>query len=170
MATKKELGNNIRAALKDAGFDLKKISVRVRIAGYSVAVDISLKDIAISTADIEAAVAKFEKIDYCQHSGEILSGGNTFINVNYDFDVRQEAIKNKMPEAQKIWDDVYSSCEINSGKYIAERGDEKLLFMRGNNDVSNRLYIPNKTTQGLSIYDTHALAWALIMFENHAKA
>ena len=73
----------ITAKIKELGYNSRQVSVHNRAAGYSSALVVTVRDASISLETIENAVNVFEKIDRCQASGEILSGGNTYVNVEY---------------------------------------------------------------------------------------
>lgn len=70
----------IRAALKsELGASARDISVR--ISGGSIRVDI--RSCNFRKSDVERIAYQFQSIDRCKTTGEILSGGNTFVFVQY---------------------------------------------------------------------------------------
>lgn len=76
----------IKKELKEAGFDVKKISVR-----YDGSYNIRIKDLSINLDKVEAIARKYENYSRCEYSGEILSGGNTFVFVQLDWKAESEA-------------------------------------------------------------------------------
>lgn len=77
----------IQAKLKEMGYNAKMVSVSVRHSSVTVTV----RNASINPTVIENAVKGFEQISRCEASGEILSGGNTFVGVAVS------------EEVEKIW-------------------------------------------------------------------
>ena len=77
----------IRAELKALGFTAKHVSVRT---SRGSAVNVNIKSPLLSMEVAEKIGKKYESVTRCEHSGEILSGGNTFIFVSYDWDYKRE--------------------------------------------------------------------------------
>jgi len=73
--------NQVQEALKQAGYNRNQVSVKRSRGSYTV----SLKTFSIHPDTIKPIVQSFERIHYCQASGEILSGGNTFVSIQYDW-------------------------------------------------------------------------------------
>lgn len=116
----------ITAKIKELGYNSRQVSVRSRHAGYSSALLVTIRDASISINKIEEAIASFEKIDRCHLTGEILSGGNTFIDVEYNDEAKAkiaapfvELVKNAMV-----------TTSGNSGENIV---DSYVLFAEGRN-------------------------------------
>lgn len=76
----------LRAALKAAGYKPSAISVRNPRGAFNV----TIKDKAIPLDAIEEIARSFESVSRCHVSGEILSGGNTFVFVQYADTVEKE--------------------------------------------------------------------------------
>ena len=73
----------IRAALKKAGFNARQVSVKHQCGGYSSAFYVTIRNAEIKKADIEKIVNPFKSVDYDEHTGEVLAGGNDFVFVRY---------------------------------------------------------------------------------------
>lgn len=71
----------IRQALKEHGYNNRKVGVRYD--GY--AIWLTIKDLAIDIKEIEQLAKGYESYDRDEFTGEILSGGNTFVFVNYAY-------------------------------------------------------------------------------------
>jgi len=69
----------LRAALKAAGFNARRVTVRQSHSSLYV----SIRDAGASLSEVEAIANKFSVVRRCEATGEILSGGNTFVNVAY---------------------------------------------------------------------------------------
>lgn len=73
----------IREALKKAGFNNRQVSVKKEQGGYELAFYVTIRDENIDKAEVEKAVLPFKSVDYDEHTGEILAGGNCYIFVRY---------------------------------------------------------------------------------------
>lgn len=71
----------IRQALKEHGYNNRKVGVRYD--GY--AIWLTIKDLAIDIKEIEQLAKGYESYERDEFTGEILSGGNTFVFVNYTY-------------------------------------------------------------------------------------
>lgn len=80
----------IKNYLKEKGIDTRKVSIRHEYPGYSEAFNITIKDINVSASEVEKLAKHFEYYETDERTGEILAGGNTFIYVNYDYDIIKE--------------------------------------------------------------------------------
>lgn len=68
----------IRQAPKEHGYSNRKVGVRYD--GY--AIWLTIKDLAIDIKEIEQLAKGYESYERDEFTGEILSGGNTFVFVN----------------------------------------------------------------------------------------
>lgn len=91
----------VRAAVKALNFNNRQISIR-ESGNSSTRIDVKIKDLSIDAKAVKRAVDEYEKIDRCHASYEILSGGNTFIFVQYDSSVIREAAKNQLQRAEAL--------------------------------------------------------------------
>lgn len=71
----------IRQALKEHGYNNRKVGVRYD--GY--AIWLTINDLAIDIKEIEQLAKGYESYERDEFTGEILSGGNTFVFVNYAY-------------------------------------------------------------------------------------
>ncbi len=83
MMSVKEKSTMIRLALKKAGFNARQVSVKADCGGYELAFYVTIRDRNIDKAEVEKVVLPFSSIDYDEHTGEILTGGNDYIFVRY---------------------------------------------------------------------------------------
>lgn len=72
----------IRKELKEHGYNNRRVGVR--FSGYS-AIYVTIKELAIDKKEIENIAMKYESYSRDERTGEILSGGNTFVFVDYDY-------------------------------------------------------------------------------------
>lgn len=142
----------IKKVLKEKGIDTKKVSVRCEPCGYSERVSITLKDINININEVESIVKDFEYIDRDEKSYEILEGGNTYVFVQYDYNIIKEAnekynplvidiinreLLNKTEEEQKNWYDGECNPVLTLSKNIICYRDGKSIMIRDFNNQSN---------------------------------
>tara|TARA_R110002020_G_scaffold26908_3_gene86934 strand:- start:1439 stop:1708 length:270 start_codon:yes stop_codon:yes gene_type:complete len=84
-----ELAKQIRQEIKKTlGYSSRQVSVRNRPCGYSTSLKITVKSLDIPLEPIEAIAKKYKSVDRCEYTGKILSGGNTFIFVSYDWQLK----------------------------------------------------------------------------------
>ena len=83
--TASEKAKAIRAALKEAGFTSRQVSVRHRYVGYSSSFNITIKDGNISEMQVKNICKRFESYETDERTGEILEGGNDYILVDRDY-------------------------------------------------------------------------------------
>lgn len=76
-----EKAKTIRQELKQLGYNNKKVSVRCD--GGSINVTLKFIPNTEQVKEVKKVAEKFEKIHYDEATGEILSGGNTFVFVEY---------------------------------------------------------------------------------------
>lgn len=121
-------GRQVKSFLKEAGFETKAIKVRVNHWGDTY-IDVDLLDLNLPIKKIRTTLGeKYSDVSY-YHDGEVLQGGNTFVSVSYDWDIKEEAIEAKMEEAQELLDSLsqYDCCE-GQGEMFKE-DDEKLIYI-----------------------------------------
>ena len=61
-------------------------TISVRNPHYSSIV-ITIKDLTIDKEKVIEIAKKYESVDRCHVTGEVLAGGNTFVSVSYDDDI-----------------------------------------------------------------------------------
>lgn len=71
----------IRKELKEHGYNNRRVGVSYD--GY--AIRLNIKELAIDIKEIENIAMKYENYSRDERTGEILSGGNTFVFVDYDY-------------------------------------------------------------------------------------
>jgi hypothetical protein len=69
----------LRASLKVTGFNARKVTVRRDHSTLRV----TICDAAVPLSAIKAIADQFSSVRRCEKSGEILCGGNTFVDVQY---------------------------------------------------------------------------------------
>jgi len=82
----------IRAAYKAKGWTSRDISVRAESFSMGSAIRVLIKNPAVPFETAKAIAEGHERIDRCAYSGDILSGCNRYISVNFS-GAAAEAIK-----------------------------------------------------------------------------
>ena len=90
--TTAEKSKEIRQKLKDAGIKRADYSIKSDYSSFRI----NIKNLSLKKDIFEKILNEYESIDYCEASGEILQGGNTFCFVEYDWEILNNAIKDKM--------------------------------------------------------------------------
>tara|TARA_R110002020_G_scaffold90534_30_gene220532 strand:+ start:2404 stop:2667 length:264 start_codon:yes stop_codon:yes gene_type:complete len=86
--TVKELAKQIRQDIKKhLGYSSRQVSVRGEYCGHSECVRITAKSLDIPLEPLEQLTAKHESFQRDYATGEILSGGNTYIDVSYHWEL-----------------------------------------------------------------------------------
>ena len=81
----------IKETLRKEGIDIRYISVRHKWCGYSDKWVVEIKSEDIDKKRVERICRRFEEIDIDERTGEILMGGNTYVWVDYCWDIRKKA-------------------------------------------------------------------------------
>jgi len=111
----------IRKVLKDAGFNSRRVSVRHEHYSMGSSLHVTIRDASIEKQEIEKLVRSFERIDRCSYTGEILSGGNTFMYIRYSAEAalaRVEKIADKIQSAIDKLPDESNTLEKVEGSNI----------------------------------------------------
>lgn len=131
----------VKKVIKENGINTKKISVRCSIEGYEEVIRVTLKDIYLPLKKIEAIVRKaFEVVGYDEYSNEILAGGNTFVFVEYDYNIYEEAVNAKLEEAEAKLKELKNQ-PVTYGYELANKGN---LVIYGNKET-DQIIITDKT-------------------------
>jgi len=151
-----ETAKKIRKALKDKGFNIKDFSVRSRSGSLSSSVNVFIKNIKVDIDEVKEITRRFKEIDYCEASGEILGGGNTFVFVEYDWEVLQEASKAKYAQAEEIEKSTTNNVVIDKGEYrvVYYPEDRKIRFIK-----------PKDCDEIYTAHNKHHIAEALALIE-----
>ena len=97
MTTAKEIRAEIK---KELNLNARQISVRSDRGSFNVIVKVR----GVNFAKLEDICKKFERVRRCEMSGDILSGGNTYVSVSTDYDLEQEINSEYVQQSQEIVD------------------------------------------------------------------
>ncbi len=84
MAMSAETSKQIRANLKAAGYGARDVSVRNDSYSMGSTVRVRIKRAEVSLNDVHRIAIQNERVSRDEATGEILSGGNTFVDVAYE--------------------------------------------------------------------------------------
>lgn len=127
--TNKELSQAIRKALKEAGYTSKDVRVSVKDAGYSTAARLNIVNPLVSRTAIQELVKGYEEIDRDERTYEILSGGNTYVHVEYECGLFEELVTPYMESAEKVFGNEYWD-----NKVICRNEEKEIRFAYFNKD------------------------------------
>jgi len=83
MATTKEAAQVIRSELKAAGIAARSVSVRIDCYSMGSSIKVTIKDPTVSKSKVEAIANRQSRVRRDDLTGEILCGGNRFVDVEY---------------------------------------------------------------------------------------
>lgn len=75
--------DRLRAKLKAAGYNARRVTVRHDHYSMGSSIDVTIRDPDVGRDTIKALASEFERVDRCEITGEILSGGNRYLDVKY---------------------------------------------------------------------------------------
>ena len=78
-----EDSKRIRAELKARGITSRQVSVRAESYSMGSSINVTVKDPDVNLNLVKEIAETAERIQRCEYSGEILSGGNRFVHASY---------------------------------------------------------------------------------------
>ena len=112
--------------LKANGITAKQVSCKAK----NGSIRCNIKDVKIDPEVVKSLGDEFEHVRYCEYSQEILSGGNTFVFVQYDWEM--ESATRKTPEFNALRDELSAKLDATSGNECCKIGDA-LFYKNGCN-------------------------------------
>ncbi|HFI0791115.1 TPA: hypothetical protein ACGO62_001122 [Streptococcus suis] len=158
----------VKQFLKLHGYNPKDFKVRKANPGYERSLYITIKNVTISKKEIENLVyPQFQKISRCEITQEILSGGNTYVFVEYDEDTFEELVESKTQEAEQLYNELKNLPDWD-GLHIEKNGCDLYL---SNHKGSFPTYTVRNVEANFHhcsmIYSPRNIAWALAEIEAH---
>src|SRR5699024_5781048 len=75
-----ERAKDLRKELKnELGYTAKQVSVKM---AAGIAIEVTIKDYTVNCEEVEKIAKKYDSVDWDEHTGEILEGGNIFVEIN----------------------------------------------------------------------------------------
>jgi len=153
----------IREQFKKLGINSRQVSVT---APYYGSIRVSVKDLSVNIEQLQQIASQYETVHYCHVSQEILSGGNTFVSVSYDWKVLAEAKKTEEYKAlEKMVEEKLSTIEGNSGVEVV-KGFRVFKNYNGNYQASAEW---EKDTWSHLGYNSHGLVEALYIAKQRGQ-
>jgi hypothetical protein len=147
----KTKAQQVAAILKQHGISSKQVSCRNDHGSISC----RIKDISIDPEFVERIVRKFESIRYCEYSQEILNGGNTFVSIQYDWEVEKAICSTQ--EFKDFKTALKAKLDAITGNECAEMGNA--LFYRENNIILR--YEKGDRSEVEPYHNLDSLAWSV---------
>lgn len=150
----KDKAKLIRKELKNKGITSKQVSVRTDNSCLDSSITCTIKDLSVPKELVEKIARRQEHLYRDHYSGEILSGGNTFIFVNFDWEILDKAKEEFRCLAEAI-----------KPGLIAETKTHEVIFIDGH---WGKISCRNKKTGEATSYiahNKHAIAEALTLLK-----
>lgn len=109
----------IRARLKEMGLTRRQVTARKQYYSLGSSITVTVNDPDVDYEEIREEIQKFEKVDRCEITGEILNGGNCYVFVKLGEPARRTLINRGMPsvniaidrlQSHSPEDDYYEDC------------------------------------------------------------
>ncbi len=152
--TAAESAAKVREALrKELGLTSRDVSVRCDNFSMGSAVRVRIKRIGIDFAKVREIAQREENIRRCEYSGEILSGGNRYVSVDFDHHVDDVEIERLLPiveAAPVVGPNAWTEIEGFEGGYLRHHPNDRYEV-----SVGHRTQWANNARQAAGI-----VAWA----------
>ena len=177
----KSKSQEIKETLKKLGYTNRQISVTSRNGGYSSSINVKIKSLDVDIKKVKDAVSKYEKVSHDERSGEILSGGNTFVFVEFDYNLFKNEAKKYLEKAKNI---VSKNADIEKGRGVTIEEDgryvlkytpnlhygpsEISILLRPKNFKELNFYVLD-TKERYSAYNVESVAEAIAKFHYYVS-
>jgi len=135
--TTKEHAAAIRQAYKAKGWTARDISVRIHLYSMGSSIYVVIKNPDVPFKVVEDIANGAESIRRCEYSGEILSGGNRYVHVNYSSEARATIHANY---AGVLTDAARALGANPNDNSLHEIGDTGFLLGKGTNGYGFSLW------------------------------
>lgn len=142
----KERAAELRKTLKEHGWNGRKVSVRTEYYSMGSSIHVTVRDPEVPISEIRKIAAGFEDISRDEATGDILSGGNTYVDVRVSDSVREtyrgrwlSTVEKTIKSRRKAGLDSNTLEKIPSTKFhIGEEGGNFTLW--GDRSQRGRFY------------------------------
>lgn len=151
----------IRNEIKKAGYTSRQVNVRKKDCGYSESIHITIKDANININIIKSIALQYENFERDDHTYEILEGGNTYIFVEYEYGILEEAAKPLIPICEKVQ---------NNPKYYGEtiaKNEKSIVTYIPDSELGNSIVlIEGYQRTRVWIHEINDFAVAMFKYRN----
>ena len=137
--TNKEMSAAIRKELKENGFS--GVFVSVKDSGYDTAIKVKIKNPDTNRLEVEKLLKHWEEIDRDERTGEILSGCNVYLFVEYQPGIFDEPAQEWAATAMGVMKSADETTKIFDGLFLInwERSGRLELRQQNEKDFCTRL-------------------------------
>ena len=126
----KELRSAIIEKFKAKGYKQNTdYTISVKNAGYSTAVNVTIKKLELLESDFENVLKEFKSVDYCKRTGEILEGGNTYIRCGYDWQKMQDYKDSIKDEVFEIYNNAVAEGRDGKCREFVKEDNFRISFV-----------------------------------------
>jgi hypothetical protein len=109
LTTTKEAAAQLRQQFKRRGYNSRDISIRMEQYSLGSTIHIEIKTPKLPLPAVKAICKQAEHVRYCEASGEILSGGNRFVEIHRSRELSEilarrhvQAVENALDELDQL--------------------------------------------------------------------
>ena len=99
---------------KELGYNSRQVSIKSKPGGYSYSFIFTIRDKNVNYDKVNEFAHKYKSVSRCEYSGEILSGGNTYITVTFSDKLKDEMENKHFLKLREWVDTVDKTDEDNS--------------------------------------------------------
>ena len=149
--TATEIATQIRTRLKsEMGLTGKQVSVKAKSFSMGQSVDIFVKAIT-DFRKIEGIAYEFQHIRRDEVTGEVLSGGNTYISVEPDWDFRSALSLSLMEVSSAIWGKLAEDGDmVEHGGFELVRSRDAVRIYKGDELICTCDVSPGRIADALA--------------------
>lgn len=123
----KEQAQELRSALKAMGYTSKQVSVRTKRSIYDDIIYITIKDLSVSKKKIAEVANKYKCIRWDDYTNEILAGGNTYVDISFDWEILNTEVKKRIKDARALMKK-YQNVEPGVGVIFRENESIRAVY------------------------------------------
>lgn len=110
----KERAAQMRKEFKANGWNARKIGVRTEYFSMGSAIHVTVRDASVDCNKAKEIAGGFERIDRCEISGEILSGGNCYLHFGLADKVKETLTAPILPAVEAALEEVKGLDETST--------------------------------------------------------